>query len=262
MPFFIPKKAFWLKLKTHIIQNAQKTYLFFRRYVKKLNKRQRKLALILLCTGFFGLLLMSALSIVFKQPKKSKAHIAFQTHIARQPQTQTMQTVETALAEKERLNQALQAQVDSLKTASSNQFQTLNLQLQRIQQALSNVASQDDVVQLQQSAQKPNPALLDKMDDLQTTLKKMATQTAQKHWVNPKTVERYFRLIAIQGFSDGLRAIIDVNGHQTTLTQHEPCPACRGWVLVHMDFANQNAVFVKQTQNPQNQRLYVKLQTN
>ncbi len=152
-----------------------------------------------------------------------------------------------------------QSQLNQLEAATNQQYRLLKTQLQTIRSNMDSLASQRDVLQLQQTMGKPNKALLNKVVSLQQSVQKIVQQTAKKVWINPRSVERYFRLVAIQGFSDGMRAIIDVDGHQTALSRREICPACRGWVLQRLDFANQSAVFSKHTSK---HSLYVKLQAN
>ena len=153
----------------------------------------------------------------------------------------------------------LQNQLDRLKQSSSKKMQALQVELQIMQSRISLLASKNDVQKLQQTVSEPNSTLLGKMNNLQDSVQKVIAQTAEKTWVDPTTVQKYFRLVAVQGFSDGMRAIIDIDGNQTTLTTNEICPACRGWVLQKMSFANQSAVFSKQTDS---RVFYVKLQGN
>ena len=157
------------------------------------------------------------------------------------------------------MKKILQNQLDRLKQSSSKKMQALQVELQIMQSRISLLASKNDVQKLQQTVSEPNSTLLGKMNNLQDSVQKVIAQTAEKTWVDPTTVQKYFRLVAVQGFSDGMRAIIDIDGNQTTLTTNEICPACRGWVLQKMSFANQSAVFSKQTDS---RVFYVKLQGN
>lgn len=153
----------------------------------------------------------------------------------------------------------LQNQLNQLKQSSSKKMQALQVELQIMQSRISLLASKNDVQKLQETVSEPNSTLLGKMNNLQDSVQKVIAQTAEKTWVDPSTVQKYFRLVAVQGFSDGMRAIIDIDGNQTTLTANEICPACRGWVLQKMSFSNQSAVFSKQTDS---HTFYVKLQGN
>ena len=151
----------------------------------------------------------------------------------------------------------LQLQLKEIQDNTNTQLMALKQQLSTLQSGISTVASQNDVEQLQATLATPNPMLLGKVDTLQTSIQKIIQQTAKVQFVDPHTVGKYFQLVAVQGFSDGMRAIIDVNGNQTTLSVNEVCPACRGWTLTSMDFSNQTATFEK---NDGLQDQYVKLQ--
>lgn len=136
-------------------------------------------------------------------------------------------------------------QLEELKAASEQQYQAVHEQLQDIRSNMAVLASQDDVQQLQQTVADPDSALLGKVDHLQDSVQKILKQSKGKQWVNASVVERYFRLVAVQGFSDGMRAIIDVDGNEAALSKNEICPACHGWTLRRMDFSEQTAVFFK-----------------
>lgn len=153
----------------------------------------------------------------------------------------------------------LKSEFDALKSVAYQQFDGFRAQLQAMQASLASLPSQQDIQQLQQTVAQPNPDLLGKINNLQQSMQLIVNQTAKQSWVNPGIVEKYFRLAAIQGFSDGMRAIIDVGGNQTVLSVNESCPACRDWRLKSLDFTNQSAVFSKQVLK---QTLYVKLQAN
>lgn len=154
----------------------------------------------------------------------------------------------------------LQTALDQLKINDQQQRQALVLALNQMQAKIKSLASQQDLANLQQAIHAPNQKLLGQMQAVKDALQQVVQQTAQKDWVKPGQVTRYFRLVAIQGFSDGLRAIIDVDGNQAALSLHEVCPVCRGWVLDQMNFSHQSAVFMKTLNN--HQKLFVKLQAN
>ncbi len=153
----------------------------------------------------------------------------------------------------------LQKQLADVEANSAQYYQTINVKLQQLQSTMTRLASQHEVKQLQQQFNQPNPTLLGKVNSLQGWVQEILQQTAVKRWVDPSVVGRYFHLAAVQGFSDGMRAIIDVDGNQTALSVNEICPACRGWRLKSMDFSNQSAVFYK---NHNNMLFLVKLQAN
>lgn len=154
----------------------------------------------------------------------------------------------------------LKAQIDGLQSVLNQQYMAMKNQLAGIAGSLSSLSTQQavNVDQLKQSVSKPNKQLLDSVSDLQSTLEKIVNQTQKMIWVTPESVERYFKLVAVQGFSDGMRAIIDVNGNEAALSQNEICPACRGWVLQSMDFTNQSAVFKRLSKG---KAFYVKLKS-
>ena len=148
----------------------------------------------------------------------------------------------------------LQTQLNQAKQHSDREFTALRSQIEAIESSMTALASQNDVQALQNAVMHPNPIILTKVDSLQTSVQKIMQQTAKIKFVDPKTVEHEFRLVAVQGFSDGMRIIIDVNGNQTVLSLNETCPACQGWVLKKIDFAGQSAVFEK------GKNVFVKLQ--
>ena len=258
----ISKEAL-LKIKHRVIIRSRAAYEFIKLHYQRLNKRQR----IILLTGIsvIALLLITMClthsSVKTKKTKLSADPPVFATKFA------TKEAAASKLPNNSNIplvpdtnnNAKLQVQLGQLKSLSNQQFKTVQDKLQTIQSNMSSLASQQDVQQLQQAVAEPNKTLLGKVDHLQNSVQTIIKQTAKKTWVKPKTVEQYFRLAAVQGFSDGMRAIIDVDDNQTVLSLHEICPVCRGWSLQSMDFANQSAVFTKTADN---QRLYVKLQTN
>ncbi len=153
----------------------------------------------------------------------------------------------------------LQKQLADVEANSAQYYQTINVKLQQLQSTMTSLASQHEVKQLQQQFNQPNQALLGKVNSLQGWVQEILQQTAVKRWIDPSVVGQYFHLEAVQGFSDGMRAIIDIDGNQTALSVNEICPACRGWRLKSMDFSNQSAVFYK---NHNNTLFLVKLQAN
>lgn len=146
-----------------------------------------------------------------------------------------------------------------VKDNSAQQYETILQQLEEIKKSFPALASAGDIQKLQDYFSKPNVVLLSKIDDLHKQIQKIIQQTSQEQFVNPETVERYFRLAAVQGFSDGMRAVIDVDDNQTVLSINEVCPACHGWLLKRLDFANQSAVFEK---NQNNQIFYAELKAD
>ncbi len=264
----------FLKIKRRMIIQSRMTYRFAKFRYRQLNKRQR--IVLFSCISIIALLLIS-LSFIPSPAKTKKIKTAKLNTNYSVFEKKAIKPVNTVAAKNapnlKNLknisstndinaldnNTRLQAQFDQLKSLSNLQFKRVQNKLQSLQSNMSSLASQQDVRALQQSVAAPNKALLGKVDHLQNSVQTIIKQTAKKTWVNSKTVEQYFRLVAIQGFSDGMRAIIDVDGNQTVLSSREICPVCRGWILQSMDFTNQNAVFAKTTNN---KHLYVKLQAN
>ena len=222
---------------------------------KQLSNKQR----IVLFTGigviFLLFIAMSMGGGAKKPASSSKPPVYFDTKMP-VPSKPIMQSI-TPVANHQAVQ--IQSQLSAVKQAAQQQYAAMNTQLQAMQSNMSSLASQRDMQALQQAVTAPNKALANKMDSLQSSVQTIVKQTEKKTWVNPKMVEEYFRLVAVQGFSDGMRTIIDVDGNQTTLSIHEICPACRGWVLQNMNFSNQSAVFAKQGDG---QQQYVKLQAN
>jgi mRNA-degrading endonuclease HigB of HigAB toxin-antitoxin module len=255
--------SYWISVENKITATLKQHSLKIKSYYKKLTKRQR-----MLIFPIIGILLLLILSFsIFHTAKKSapmNTHsITFQkpSMILNHQRNNSIKQIPIASFHptNTREDNALTNQIKQLKSLSNKQIQALQSQLQAIKINLSTLASQGDMQQLQQALSQPNPALASKIDRLQKAIQKLAAQTTKKTWVDPKQIEHYFRLIAIQGFSDGMRAIIDVNGNQTTLSVNEICPACRGWVLKKMNFDQQQAVFYKKLPH---QKLYVQLQAN
>ncbi len=245
-----------LKIKHQIITKLRTTYEFAKLHYQRLSKRQR----IVLLTIIGVIVLLSIAMCLSHSPEKTKLNAGYPVFATKKAATsKQLNNSNIPLAPNTNNNAKLQVQLGQLKSLSNQQFKTVQDKLQTIQTNMSSLASQQDVQQLQQTVAEPNKTLLGKVDHLQNSVQTIIKQTAKKTWVNTKTVELYFRLAAVQGFSDGMRAIIDVDGNQTALSSREICPVCRGWILQSMDFANQSAVFAKTTDN---QRLYVKLQTN
>ena len=250
------KKDTFNKMKYQIILKTCRVHVFARTRYQKLNKRQR----IVLFSGFGVIVLLIIIIGMSVSPEKTKSNnnypvnfetimpVAKQVHVkADTPAVNNKQSVQLQLA----LNQ--------VKENSKQQYESMKKQLQTIQSNMVPLASQQNIAQLKQTLSQPNQTLLGKLDTLQNVVRKIVKQTAKKAWVDPKVVQKYFRLVAIQSFSDGMRAVIDIDGNQTTLNINEVCPACRGWTLQSMDFFNQSGVFVKRLNK---QTFYVKLQAN
>lgn len=234
-------------------------YQFVQSLYQKLNMRQRivlYIISILILLLLFVMFLHSGSGTVRNSKTKLRQAVQFETYPLNRSQASLgIKAPQISISDSVKL----QAQLDQLKVISSAQYDAVKNQLQAIQASISSLASQQEVQQLKQTVSEPDEQLLGKINNLQSSLKKMIQQTEKKIWINPQTVERYFRLVAIQGFSDGMRAIVDVDGNQTTLSVEQICPACRGWVLHSIDFSHQNAVFLKHVDD---QILYVKLQAN
>ncbi|PIQ43234.1 MAG: hypothetical protein COV52_01835 [Gammaproteobacteria bacterium CG11_big_fil_rev_8_21_14_0_20_46_22] len=247
------------KMKYQVSTKSKTAYQFGKARYQKLNKKQR----IALFSGVgliaLFLIVLGVSSPANKPKPKSDYPVNFETKAQVNPQADQKPALLSVANSNQSNNAELRAELNSLKASSSEQLQALQSQLQSMQSNMGSLASQQDIQQLQQSVSAPNKTLLGKVDNLQGSVQEIIKQTAKKTWVDPQTVNKYFRLVAVQGFSDGMRAIIDVDGNQATLSSNEICPACRGWTLQKMDFANQSAVFSKQGNK---QTLYVKLQAN
>ncbi len=245
-----------LKLKKRIIIKTIIICRFTKRKYQQLSKKKR--LLLFTATALFILLMISILAAGnnSSQTDKTKQQTNFEAK-SKKTQIENKTNLTNANNDAESIN--LQSQIQQANLQASHQYDSINAQLNKIQDNMNALASQNDFQQLQQTISKPNQTMLGKVDGLQSSIQKIIQQTAKKTWVKPETVERYFRLIAIQGFSDGMRAIIDIDGNQTTLSTNEICPACRGWILKSMNFSNQSAIFGKKTQD---QTLYVNLQAN
>ena len=246
------------KIQQQIMQKIKSAYQLAQSMYQKSDKRQRGVLLII--GAVIPLLLLMILSSAAEKGFRQKsAHpIQFETQ-ATYPHPATVAAQAPLQPVTSTNNTHLQKELDQLKAVSHAQYSSVNDQLQAIQLGLSNLASQQDMQQLQKTVAQPDTKLQRQMSHLQQSIERIAQQTEQKTWVNPKSVEPYFRLVAVQGFSDGMRAIIDIDGNQTTLSIKQICPACRSWVLQSMNFAQQQAVFSKQVGN---HMLYVKLRAN
>ncbi|MCW5588115.1 MAG: hypothetical protein KIT27_00495 [Legionellales bacterium] len=247
------------KLKHQIKLKSRLIYQFFKTAYQKLNKQQR-IALSIVVGLIILLLIVIGLSsgsdIAKKSTSNNRYPVRFETQPLNKQQNKTVNPENSIIAAN---NAKFQAQLDQLKAISSAQYAAVKNQLQSIQSSMSSLASQQDVQQLKQNVSAPDEQLLGKVNSLQSSVQKIIKQTEKKTWVTPQSVERYFRLVAVQGFSDGMRTIIDVDGNQTTLSVEQICPACRGWALQSMNFSQQSAIFSKQVGN---QILYVKLRAN
>lgn len=249
-------------IKHILLMKANTVYSVAKKYYQQLNQRQRKILLSSVGVGImlFLLVILALCHSSHKTTTKMHHPVYFETKLSSiKPSVNLPISKITLPVVKDQHTLEMTSQFNQLKTAASQQYNRLDTQLHAIQSDMAALASQHDIAQLQQAVTHPNHTLLTKVTRLQYTLQKIAKRTTKKMWMTPNTVERYFRLVAVQGFSDGMRAIIDVNGHQTVLSPHEICPACRGWVLQHMDFANQSAVFSKQGNK---QTFYVTLRAN
>ena len=153
----------------------------------------------------------------------------------------------------------LQAEIKQMHADLEVSNQNMGRAMEMIQSHLTVLPSSNDIATLQANLSKPDQEITHTLDTINQSVNQIVAQTAQKSWVDPSTVQAYFQLVAVQGFSDGMRAVIDVDGHQMTLSDDEICPACRGWQLDHMDFSTQTAVFKKQVDN---KTLFVSLRAN
>jgi len=86
------------------------------------------------------------------------------------------------------------------------------------------------------------------LSQLQLNVKQLIYQKNKVKNVDPILVEKYFTLAGIQGFSDGLRAVLMVSGHPMILALHDTCAVCHGWYLQRMIFSAQSATFQKNQQ--------------
>ena len=251
----------FLNIKYKAIEKIGNFYAVIKLQYQKLNKRQ--------CVIFFScawlIILLFLAFTISCSPHHLKSKTNFRVHFETVKKIIKKSKISKRLpssvfnsAEKNN-DEKLQTGINNLEKSSSKQMQAMQVELQIMQSRLTSLASQDDIQKLQQTVSKPNQMLLGKMNILQSSVQKIVAQTAKKTWVDPVTVQKYFHLVAVQGFSDGMRTIIDVDGNQTALSKNEICPVCRGWVLQHMNFSNQSAVFSKQAAQ---KTLYVKLQTN
>ncbi|MBX9706089.1 MAG: hypothetical protein K2Q14_04780 [Gammaproteobacteria bacterium] len=253
---YLPREKLNL-IKLYIKNISQSVYQLLKTYSHKLNKRQKIASVVLASVIVFVLLIVTLVHHRLhyeEKAVKSDYPVNFETQPVApvSKQTAEMQT----LTDK---HEQLASQLSQLTDVSSEQYQSVKHQLETLQTNMASLASQQDVKQLQQTLQTPNTQLLTAVNGLQTSVQTVIKQTAKKSWVEAKTVEHYFRLVAVQGFSDGMRVIIDVDGNQTVLSQNQVCRVCRGWVLHSMDFTNQSAVFTKKEND---QMLYAKLQAN
>ncbi len=269
----IQHHAVFLKVKYRVIAFAKKMIVLYQiirsrlqGILIKLTRKQR--IRLYIGVGFFVIIVMILIAGYFMTKATSTQHdaIHFETHpiqLNKQVIQDDLNNYDGKPHHKLTVNSdddsALKSEFDVLKSAAFQQFNDLHIQLQAMQASLATLPSQQDMQQLQQTVAQPNPDLLGKINHLQQSMQLIVNQTAKQSWVAPGLVEKYFRLAAIQGFSDGMRAIIDVDGNQTVLSINESCPACRSWRLKTLDFTNQSAVFSKQVSK---QTLYVKLQTN
>lgn len=245
--------------KNKLIKNLKVFYQLIKLCSKKPTKRQ---CIVLFSSNglialFFVMVCVSHFSDYHKLKNNHPVHFETTNKVVRKPNIKIQ--IQSPENTRKRDDKKLYAQLNQLEKSSNKQMQALRIQLQIMQSRFSSLASQDDIEKLQKTVSKPNGMLLGKMNNLQNSVQKIVQQTAKKTWVDPTTVQKYFHLVAVQGFSDGMRTIIDVDGNQTTLSKNEICPVCRGWVLQKMSFANQSAVFSKQKNA---QTIYVKLRTN
>lgn len=222
-----------------IIQYLKKSKAYFWLWVYKTQLRVRSLSRkqrILAMSFMLTIVLVIIVGAILKQSKQAnypihfvKPHKVINQKIMKPPLHINLQPINKNLLDIKQINQH---RYDTL----SNQLNNLQLSLRQL---ATNQSAQSESLQL-------NPALLSKVDTLQNDVKTIIHQTAKNVFLDPKTVNQYFQLVAIQGFSDGMRAIIDVDGNQTTLGIHEICPACRGWSLKSMNFIKQTATFENQ----------------
>lgn len=222
------------QVKESLVNNIKLTYTKAIGYYQKLNKPQR--IVLFLGAGLIALLLIILIATSHSTPKE-KHTVQFAT--AKMQTGNKPSSPKLTLIEKTQLKYELAA----IKESANQHYAAVNAQLRAVQSGLSNVASQESLNQIKQQIAKPNTQLMNKVSGMQLSLKKIEQQTQHKIFVSPKVVEGYFQLIAIQVFSDGMKAIIGIDNHQAILGANEVCPACRGWALQSMDFANQSAVF-------------------
>ncbi|MCP4475506.1 MAG: hypothetical protein GY821_13270 [Gammaproteobacteria bacterium] len=143
-------------------------------------------------------------------------------------------------------NQQRQQQI----TQWSHTWQTVNHALQQqltgLQKAIATLTQQVEAMQTAQQRQYHDQNLtLAQLPQLKILLQQFAQQQTTVQWLKANQLTYYFHLVAVQGFSDGLRAVLDIGGHQTTVAIHESCAACHGWQLQKLDFTHQRALFTK-----------------
>lgn len=148
-------------------------------------------------------------------------------------QTQSLQTLQQSLADQSRNLAKLITGVSDLQDYF-REWQT------RINEWYKKQALQQNTQALVEQQ------LNDTLQQWRKTIDNQLQSTHSPKAIPPKTIERFFTLAAVQGFSDGLRAIIDIDGHQTALAIGDSCAACHGWRLKKLDFASQSAIFVNQ----------------
>ena len=255
--------AFWISIQHNIAERLKSSITNTIHYYKKLTKHQRLLIASVVSILLIVIITLSTFHTSKKDSSNKSGAISFDTsipirHYSKNPKMLLKQT-DTFQPKPSPEEPAITNQIKALQSTSDEKINALQSQLQTIQNNLSRLASQGDMQQLQATLSQPNQVVTSKLNYLQRAIQKIADQTAKKTWVDPKKVERYFHLVAIQGFSDGMRAIIDVNSNQTTLSINELCPACRGWILKTMNFEQQSAVFYKKCAH---QIFYVQLHAN
>lgn len=248
------------KIRDRVVLVATQLVDALRTQYQKLDKRHR-LALAVVPGVLVFLLIITMLNDARDNTKKPTPTKPVAIHFATVPHHVTLQRQSVPLVRRAQHDRApWTSAVKQLTANTDRHYAMLHTQLQTMQTRIDALlASQQSITAWQHTLPQPNSVLLHKLDRVTQAVQALITQTASTTWVDPKTVEQYFRLVAIQGFSDGMRAIVDVDGNQTTLSLHEHCPACRGWVLQTMDFANQSAVFTKHAHH---QQFYVRLHVN
>lgn len=255
--------AFWISVKSKILKQFKNRITKINHYYKNLTRHQRLciaaiISIILLAIITFTIFHTNKIS---TSNKPNEARFDTNIPIRHSLQSQKLPPKQNNTFKSQINNEQplITNQIKELSEITNEKIYALQSQLQHIEDNLNRLASHDDIQQLQNELTQPNQFVTSKLNNLQNTIKKIADQTAQKTWIDPKKIEHYFHLVAIQGFSDGMRAIIDIDENQATLGFQETCPACHGWVLKTMNFQQQSAIFYKRRAH---QILYVQLHAN
>lgn len=222
--------------------------------IKMVFKNRSKKSLIWLLTSVGLMSILTGIIFLFHELMasyhiKKQAPIHFETAPSVIIKTQVAAKIQPLVKPKdlEPTTEQLQSEIQSIRADLEISNAGMQKAVQMIQTHLTTLPSNTDIEALQANLSKPDEQIANTLDTINHSVNEIIAQTAQKTWVDPATVEDYFQLVAVQGFSDGMRAVIDVDGHEMTLSVNEECPVCRGWQLDQMSFAAQTAVFEKKS---------------